>query len=447
MMHGEDIRAARTARGWSIPVLAAALTEAAAREGVRLMTPASLKTSISRWENNRTRPDALHSRLLARVLYLPYAGDPLERGREYQREVVDAITVIDSLADSDANNDPALATAGTISSLGASQVVTGYLFAQSPALAVAAASEPVRGIAAAERIRTTVSAMMSMDFQKGGGHVRRMLLTFFRDDVVPQLHAVHPEKVRRDIFSAAAEVSQLLGWSAYDAGRHAAASRYFVQGLRLAEEGCDHQMGARLLANLSHQANFVGAFDDAVMYARAAQSALRGHGTASVETMCVMMEARGLSSLSDRTGAASAIHRADVIYDRRGGDEPAWISYYDPAELAGDTSHCFRDLQLAPKTMEFIGHALTDDTPPRTRAFIQAVAGDAALIAGDLEEAGTLAAAAVINGDGLRSARYLRYLSDFYNRIPAGATRHPALAEFVDLMHTHYPALVASQGR
>ncbi|WP_327095986.1 hypothetical protein OIE68_39525 [Nocardia vinacea] len=82
-----------------------------------------------------------------------------------------------------------------------------------------------------------------------------------------------------------------------------------------------------------------------------------------------------------------------------------------------------------------------------TRAFIQAVAGDAALIAADLEEAGTLAAAAVINGDGLRSARYLRYLSDFHNQIPAGATRHPALAEFVDLMHTHYPAIVAPQQR
>ncbi|WP_433600497.1 hypothetical protein ACQPXH_01130 [Nocardia sp. CA-135953] len=84
---------------------------------------------------------------------------------------------------------------------------------------------------------------------------------------------------------------------------------------------------------------------------------------------------------------------------------------------------------------------------PTHRAFIQAVAGDAALIAGDLEEAATLAAAAVINSDRLRLARYLRYLSDFYNRIPAGATRHPALAEFVDLMHTDYPAIVAAQQR
>lgn len=440
-MRGEDIRTARKARGWSVSVLVAALNSAAESDGVRLMTPASLKVAVSRWENGHTKPDALHSRLLARVLHLPHAGDPLEEGREYQRDVVSAITVIGALTDSDSSNDPALARAGTISSLAASQVVTGYLFAQSPALALP--NEPVFGVAAAERIRSTVSAMMSMDFQKGGGHTRRALLRFFRNQVLPELHAVHPGAARREIFSAAAEVAQLLGWSAYDVGRHPVAIRYFIQGLKLAEEAGDHLMGARLLANLSHQANFVGNYNDAVMYARAAQSALRGHGTPSVETMCVMMEARGLASLANKKGAATAIHRAEQLHERRNVDEPVWIGYYDSAELAGDASHCWRDLGIAPQTRTFVAAALTDNTPPRTRAFIQMVAADGSLSGGDLEEAGALAAAAVVNGGDLRSARYVRYLADFYRRLPAGAASHPALAEFVDLMQTHHPAVVA----
>ncbi|MFE3195872.1 helix-turn-helix domain-containing protein [Nocardia sp. NPDC059240] len=444
MLHGEDIRAARRARGWSIPILAAALTEAAQRQGVHLMSPASLKTSISRWENGHVSPDDLYSRLLAAVLYLPYAGDPLARGVEYPRDIVDTITVLDALADADHGGDAALATAGAITSMGASQVVTGYLFAGSPALALGPAG-PVRGVEVADRIRTTVAAMMSMDFARGGGHVRRQLLEFFRTQVVPQLHAVHPEAVRREIFSAAAEVAQLLGWSAYDAGRHPAAIRYFVQGLRLAEEGSDQLMGGRLLANLSHQANFMGRFDDAVMYARAAQQALQGRHSPAVETMCVMMEARGLASLSDQHATALVIHRAEQIFERRHDDEPGWIGYYDPAELAGDASHCWRDLQLAPETKTFVGEALTEDTPPRTRAFIQMVAADGALVAGDLDEAGALAAAAVVNGGDLRSARYLQYLKDFHDRLPPGAARHRALAEFVDLLHTHHPAIVAAR--
>jgi transcriptional regulator with XRE-family HTH domain len=442
-MRGEDIRAARNARRWSVPVLIAALRAAAVREGAHLMTDASLKVAVSRWENGHTQPDALHSRLLARVLHLPYVGDPLEEGREYQRDVVSAITVIGALTESDSSNDPALVRAGTIGSLGASQVVTGYLFAQSPALILP--GEPVFGVAAADRIRSTVSTMMSMDFQKGGGHTRRALLQFFRDNVLPELHAVHPGLARREIFSAAAEVAQLLGWTAYDAGRHPAAIRYFVQGLKLAEEAGDHLMGARLLANLSHQANFVGNYNDAVMYARAAQSALRGHGTPSVETMCVMMEARGLASLDDQKGTAGAIHRAEQLFERRVGDEPAWIGYYDGAELAGDASHCWRDLKIAPQTKTFVAEALTDGTPPRTRAFIQMVAADGSLLSGDLEEAGTLAAAAVVNGGDLRSSRYLRYLRDFYRALPRDAAGHPALAEFVDLMHTHHPAIVAAR--
>ncbi|WP_280381348.1 hypothetical protein [Nocardia wallacei] len=449
-MRGEEIRAAREARGWSAVRTIHALIAAADQHGVKLMTVPSLKVALSRWENGHTNPDALHSRLLAEVLNLPQPDVAIGRAREYQHNVRDAITVLDSLVGNDMDDDPALLASGDATTSPAvvspdpAQVVTGYLFAQSPGLEIH--SEPVRGVVLADRIRSQVSTMMSMDFQKGGGHVRRSLLRFFRDEVVPQLHAPHPERVRSEIFSAAAEVAQLLAWTAYDAGRHAAATRYFVQGLRLAEEGNDRLMGARLLANLSHQANFIGEFGAAVTYARAAQSALGTWGTPSVAAMCVMMEARGLASLSDQRGSAAVLHRAEHLFERRGAvDEPPWISYYDPAELAGDASHCFRDLGLAPQTRTFVTDALTDDTPPRTRALIQVVAGDAALIAGDLEEAGALAAAAIVNGNGLQSARYLRYLSDFRNRIPAGADQHPSIAEFTDLLHAHYPELASPQ--
>ncbi|MEU4841755.1 helix-turn-helix domain-containing protein [Nocardia testacea] len=441
-MRGEDIRAARKARGWSLPALVAALRDAAEREGIHLMEAPSLKVALSRWENGHVKPDKTHSRLLAQVLSIPYAGDALDQGVDYPVDATSAIVLMDSLAEGDHQNDPALLSASAITSSASSKVVTGYLFGQSLSLAT---PEPLFGVAIADQIRSTVARMMTMDFQRGGGHVRQVLMRYYRAEVVPQLHAVHPALARREIFSAAAEVAQLLGWSAYDAGRHAAASRYFVQGLRMAAEAGDHLLGARLLANLSHQANFVGNYQDAVMYARAAQTALRGQGTPSVETMCVMMEARGLASLADQRGASAAIHRADQLFERRNSDEPTWIGYYDAAELAGDTSHCFRDLQLAPQTRASIRAALTDGTPPRTRAFIQMVAGDAALIAGDLEEAGALAAAAVINADGLQSARYLRYLSDFRRRLPPGAERHPALTEFIDLVRVNHPAVLAQR--
>lgn len=440
-MRADDLRAARKAKSWTVTQLIHALNKAAEPQGIRLMSPASLKVAISRWENGHTKPDDLHSRLLAEVLDIPQTSAVLDRGLEYQQDPAVSVSLLYALADSDIHNDATLLSTPTQTAFDA-QVVTGYLFAHSPAL------EPesfgaIRSVLMAERIRQTAAAMMASDFEHGGGHVRRALLNFFRAEVVPQLKAYHPEHVRREIFSAAAEVTQLLGWSAYDAGRHQAAVRYFVQGLKLAEEAHDHLLGARLLANLSHQANFLGRFSEAVMYARASQSALRGRGTKTVETMCVMMEARGLASLADQRGAAAAIHRAEQLFEQRTGNEPTWISYYDPAELSGDAAHCFRDLRIAPQTTMFTAAALTPETPPRTRAFIQMVSAEAALFGGDLEEAGFLAAEAVKNGDGLQSARYIRYLADFRQALPRTAAGHPALEEFTHLLKTTYPELAA----
>ena len=62
---------------------------------------------------------------------------------------------------------------------------------------------------------------------------------------MPLLRARHPDRVSGELFSAAAEVAEMLGFSAYDAGRHGAAQRYFAQGLRLAGEAGDPVLGAR----------------------------------------------------------------------------------------------------------------------------------------------------------------------------------------------------------
>lgn len=315
------------------------------------------------------------------------------------------------------------------------------MFAETPPLLVAESFEPVQGMAVAERIRDTTASLMRMDFQWGGGYVRRMLLQFFRDQVVPELRKRRPDRAHREIFSAAAEVAQLLGWSAYDAGRHGAAMRYFVQGLKLAREGQDHMMGGRLLANLSHQANFLGNFADAVKFARAAQAATFGHATKNVEAMYVMHEARALANLGDRHGTSGAIHRAEQLFEQRDPSrEPGWVSYYDGEELAGDASHCFRDLGMVDQAKEFVLRALGPATPPRTRAFIQMVSAAASYKAGDLDEAVALASEAVRNGSGLQSARYLRYLTDFQGVLTAHAG-HALTSGFDDLLSEHYPDL------
>lgn len=75
MMDGTTIRSARMRRGWSQTQLLGALRAEAARDGIALMTPVSLRVALSRWENGHSAPDHLHRRLLRNVLDLHSDGD------------------------------------------------------------------------------------------------------------------------------------------------------------------------------------------------------------------------------------------------------------------------------------------------------------------------------------------------------------------------------------
>ncbi len=438
---GDELRAARRRKGWSYSRLVAALRNQAQRDGVRIMSDRSLITALSRWENNRNKPDRLYMALLAAVLGLPDADDVLVRSAKYERDLAHAVNVLEQLTQLDiCENDLSGSAAPMVD---ADRVITGYLFSRSYSVdddrhltdRKAAYEDSV-----ADRIRSTASNLMSVDFALGGGHVRETLITYFHANVIPVLRAASTGRTGRDVYAAAAEVTQLLGWSAYDAGSHAVAARYFSLGLRLADEAHDQMLGARLLANLSHQSNFIGNPSQALEFARAAQAALRGRGAPKVETMCVMMEARALASLGDRRGASAAIVHAERVFERRAVDEPEWIGYYDAAELAGDIAHAFRDLAATAEAGEFARAALTPTTPRRTRAFIQLVAAEVALAAGDFEQAAHLATSALHSGDGLSSHRYVSYLQKFTTSVPHMGD--PELVEFVDLLATRHPQLI-----
>lgn len=320
-------------------------------------------------------------------------------------------------------------------------VITGYLFGdgEPETTTVAADDAPID----ATSIRLTTAKLMELDFQLGGGHTRSLLLPYFRSQVLPLFGALPRGGARRDLFVAAAELAQMLGWSAYDAGRHGAAQRYLVHALRLAREAADNLLGARLLSNLSHQANYLGAFSHAMHLARAAQAAAatgRGRTSATTVAMLMAMEARALASLGDASGSAAALARAEQSMGRSNPDkDPEWIGYFDRAELAGEAAHCFRDLRRPAETGEFSTLALPPGCPPRTRAFINMVSATAALHAGRLDEAVDGARNAIALAGSLKSSRYRRYVRDF---VSVAVELHPRDSRIVDLVAFTAPVIV-----
>lgn len=448
-------RAAMSRAGVSNKGLARRVQEEARRQGVALYTDHG---TVGRWLNGQ-QPKADAAQLVASILTrelgqavtpsalgftssvtsAPTTAPPtLRLGVEYPADAGAATDGLRDLASADTDN-----TSGERLRLwdphAAPGVVTGYLFGdgEPEVTALAPAGAPID----ATSIRVTTATYMSLDFQLGGGHTRDLLLHYFRSQVLPLFDALPRGGPRRDLFVATAELAQIMGWSAYDAGRHGAAQRYFVHALRLAREADDNLLGARLLSNLSHQANYLGAFRQAVELARAAQSTARARGRSSSTTVAMLtaMEARALASLGNDVECAKALARAEQAMERSNpGEDPEWISYFDRGELAGEAAHCFRDLKRPLETAEFTLQALPDGTPPRTRAFINMVSAAAALHAGHLDEAVDTARSAVVLAGPLRSSRYQRYVRDF---VKDAASLHPNDARVVDLVAFTAPVI------
>ncbi|WP_044882961.1 hypothetical protein [Frankia torreyi] len=370
--------------------------------------------------------------------------DDLPRdGARYPTEWATSVDLLTKLSGADLNDDPAAIQAPwrTDATPG---LITGFLFGEIP-------TEPISddgGMPSttsggpADAIRATAASLMDLDFRFGGGHVRRLLLFYFRSEVLPLLRKHHSEPTRRELFRAAAEVIELLGWSAYDAGRFGAAQRYYAQALRLAREAADDLLGGWMLASLSHQANYLGRYNDAVQLARASYSTV-GKSNVTAGCLSLAMEARALASLGEAQGCTRAIHKAEQLFERQTpNDDPPWIAFFNSEELAGEAAHCYRDLGRARETRIFGAMALDPaNTPPRTRAFIGMVNAAGALSGGSLDEAVALASEAVDYAISLQSKRYLRYLVDFQRQLRADYPQDPLTVSFVEKVQNHYPNL------
>lgn len=393
---------------------------------------------VRRWESGEVqRPQAVYRRLLSElgaplpppqtaviseppaviVEVVDSARDVVADGTDYPTSPDRSVDLLDELTRADLTDDSTVMTAAWAPDA-TPKVITGYLFGDSLWVPGAVVAGTTPG-SVAGRISATVRGITDLDFRFGGGHVRGMLLSYWKSEIMPELRRAHPASVRKEVFSAAADAAEVLGWSAYDDGRHGAAQRYFIQGLRLAHEAGDHLMGGQILSNLSHQANYLGRFDDAVKLARAAQSATMGKAAGTVESMFLAMEARALASVGDERGCIAALTQAERAFERRQvNSDPDWIGYFDELELAGEAAHCFRDLGRPVETLRFAAQAIDPiRTPPRTRSFISMVTAAGELRAGNADAALALATEAVNLAGCIKSDRYRTYVRDFHQSI------------------------------
>ncbi|PJE96666.1 sporulation protein [Streptomyces carminius] len=420
--------------------LARRVKDIAARRGIHLGTT---HVSVQRWlDGGGIQPqtaaflaEALSEKLSRRITPSDLGFPQMEPavpvgGIGYAHSLPEALGHLDALTqlrpeDGQAGAD--LLPEGDVNS-----AVLSWLVSRSDGLTTDAPGARRVGMRDVAAVRTAAEMFMHLDFKFGGGHGHKALRHYFREDVLPLLSASYSERVGKALFQAATEIAQLLAWTAYDTGNHTLANRYLIATLRLTQVIDDRMMGARILTNMSHQANYLGQAPRAVQLARASLEGGRGRATPRAMALFAAHEARALSTALDRTGAARAMNEAERYFERAdSGDDPDWLAYMDEAELVGEFCHCFRDLGQGAEAVRFAewAVAITDPRYARTLGFCRMVLAQSQLLNGELEAAVDTATLAVENGDALQSARFLRYVTDFQREVSAHAG-NPAVQHF-----------------
>ncbi len=277
----------------------------------------------------------------------------------------------------------------------------------------------------------------ALDHEFGGGHARTAAVQYLNSEVTPLLHGNFTPEIGRSLFSAAARFAAKVGAMAYDAGLHALGRRYFLQSLNLAHLASNRLLGAKALALLSHQANFLGEYRTAVDFARTAKTGTQGHSTPAIQAMLAAMEARALASLGEERACSRALQEMETAFSRIHQDEePPWMSYFDASELSDELAHCFHDLGHGALAAEHACQSV--DLAPaafrRSRTFAGLIHAGAHLMrpgGPDLETACATATRVLNEAGRLRSARVKAYLDRFQKQLEPYA-RTPAVREFRD---------------
>jgi hypothetical protein len=293
-----------------------------------------------------------------------------------------------------------------------------------------------------EAIRELTLSYRELDNRLGGGRLRAVIVSYLDDRVSHLLiNGSYREDIGRQLAAACGELSQLAGWVAYDSDEHGVAQRYLTQALAYARHAGDHALGAEILAAQAHQALYLSRPGEAIDLSRAAQAAALKHGSATLLTECLVMEAHGHAARDDARACGMTLATAERTFDHTTQeDNPAWLAYFDEAYLAARMAQCFRDLGEAGHAARYARRSLDmDGRYVRGRAFNLALLATAYAAQDEPERACSVGRQALDLTVRLTSARSIHYVRDLARRLRPRADV-PAVRDFTAEVRERLPA-------
>jgi transcriptional regulator with XRE-family HTH domain len=166
------------------------------------------------------------------------------------------------------------------------------------------------------------------------------------------LDASATDRVKNDLYRSVGFLVDVAGWGAFDAGYHDAARQYFRLSLSCAEQADDWGLRANVLSDMARQAIYVGTPDDGLSLIELAQ-VRQDRQTPTVRAMLSTVHARTLAKVNRGEDCYDAVRAAeDQFSNQNADDDPPWITYFNAADLAGDTGHALLDVALTGKRVD-----------------------------------------------------------------------------------------------
>jgi hypothetical protein len=224
-------------------------------------------------------------------------------------------------------------------------------------------------------------------------------------------------QVRTAWMAAVARLGRLAGFMSVDSRDHKTAKRCFLVALQIAAEADDWPSRLNVLSGMARQAVHLG---DGHAGLKIATLARAGDALASATTRAMLrvLEARAYGVLGRADEATAAVGEAEHLFgQRRPEDDPAWLWFYDDAQLFGDTGHALFPLALAggrvdaaQRLRRAVDMHNATDIRGRTFSLVKLATLEVRHTPGAEAYATTRQAIAAVAG--LRSGRALDYLGD-----------------------------------
>ncbi|MCK9894925.1 hypothetical protein [Frankia sp. AgB32] len=291
-----------------------------------------------------------------------------------------------------------------------------WLLMEPPQIAELAAGRHV-GAALAERVEGRVRQFRRLDDHVGGRDLIALVERELLATVTMVREAVYDAAVGRRLLSSLAQLCQLAGWVAADAGRNAAAGRLLTGGIRAAHAGGDAALAANLISTHAYQLASSGDVRQGVLLA---QTACAGVGTAASATTQAMLADRlawAHARAGDRRACERALASVERLFDHADpGADPEWVYWLDGREIDVMAGRCWTELSRPERAEDRLRRGLTGYDPLRARevALYETWFAEVHLLRGDVEAAcarATRAARLDARVNSARSAERLRMLA------------------------------------